>query len=81
VAGSLDRTVDPGAVFAIAPTVAGAVDWRDPVTLRFRPAAPLTPNTSYTTGSARWMAPGQPRRSTWRWSKRQPGLARVGSIK
>ncbi len=48
VAGSLDRTVDPGAVFAIAPAVAGAVDWRDPVTLRFRPAAPLTPNTSYT---------------------------------
>ena len=48
VAGSLDRTVDPGAMFAIAPAIAGAVDWRDPVTLRFRPAAPLTPNTSYT---------------------------------
>jgi alpha-2-macroglobulin len=48
VAGSLDRTVDPGALFAITPAVAGAVDWRDPVTLRFRPAAPLTPNTSYT---------------------------------
>jgi hypothetical protein len=48
VAGSLDRTVDPGAVFTIAPAVTGAVDWRDPVTLRFRPAAPLTPNTSYT---------------------------------
>ena len=26
----------------------GTVDWRDPVTLRFRPSAPLTPNTSYT---------------------------------
>ena len=48
VAGSLDRTVDPGRIFTIAPAVAGAVDWRDPVTLRFRPAAPLAPNTSYT---------------------------------
>ncbi len=48
VAGSLDRTVDPRAVFIIAPAVAGTVDWRDPVTLRFRPAAPLSPNTSYT---------------------------------
>ena len=48
VAGSLDRTVDPRAVFTIAPAVAGTVDWRDPVTIRFRPAAPLTPNASYT---------------------------------
>ncbi|MDQ3138157.1 MAG: Ig-like domain-containing protein, partial [Gemmatimonadota bacterium] len=48
VAGSLDRSVDPRAVFAIAPAVPGTVDWRDPVTLRFRPAAPLTPNTTYT---------------------------------
>src|SRR5262245_5467799 len=47
-AGSLDRSVDPRAVFAIEPAVAGTVDWRDPVTLRFRPAAPLTPNTTYT---------------------------------
>src|SRR3954465_2507944 len=47
VAGSLDRGVDPRAVFAIAPAVAGTVDWRDPVTLRFRAAAPLTPNTKY----------------------------------
>ncbi|MBA3497935.1 MAG: Ig-like domain-containing protein, partial [Gemmatimonadales bacterium] len=43
-----DRSVDPRAVFAIAPAVPGTVDWRDPVTLRFRPAAPLTPNTTYT---------------------------------
>ena len=48
VAGSLDRTVDPGAVFGMAPSVGGTVDWRDPVTLRFRPTAPLTPNTIYT---------------------------------
>ena len=44
VAGSLDRTVDPRALLAIAPAVAGTTDWRDPVTLRFRPAAPLRPN-------------------------------------
>src|SRR5512147_272634 len=47
VAGSLDRTVDPRAIFTIIPAVAGTVDWRDPVTLRFRPAAPLAPNASY----------------------------------
>ena len=47
VAGSLDRSVDPKAAFTITPSVAGPVDWRDPVTLRFRPAAPLTPNTTY----------------------------------
>jgi uncharacterized protein YfaS (alpha-2-macroglobulin family) len=48
VAGSLDRTVDPQAVFNIAPAVAGTVDWRDPVTIRFRPAAPLPANATYT---------------------------------
>ena len=48
VAGSLDRTVDPKAVFSLAPATAGTLDWRDPVTLRFRPATPLVPNTSYT---------------------------------
>jgi hypothetical protein len=47
VAGSLDRTVDPVAVFRISPAAAGTVDWRDPVTLRFRPASPLIPNTTY----------------------------------
>jgi hypothetical protein len=52
VAGSLDRTVDPAAVFSISPAAAGTVDWRDPVTLRFRPAAPLTPNTTYTVAVA-----------------------------
>ncbi len=48
VAGSLDRTVDPKAIFSVAPATPGTLDWRDPVTLRFRPAAPLVPNTSYT---------------------------------
>ncbi len=48
VAGSLDRSVDPKAIFRIAPAVAGTVEWRDPVTLRFRPSAPLPANSSYT---------------------------------
>src|SRR6478672_3369050 len=48
VAGSLDRTVDPRTVLTIAPAVAGTLDWRDPVTIRFRPAAPLAPNATYT---------------------------------
>jgi hypothetical protein len=47
VAGSLDRSVDPAAIFRIEPVVAGRVEWRDPVTLRFLPAAPLTPGASY----------------------------------
>ncbi|MDH4347626.1 MAG: Ig-like domain-containing protein, partial [Gemmatimonadota bacterium] len=48
VAGSLDRTVDPAGLFSITPAIPGRVEWRDPVTLRFRPAAPLTPGQSYT---------------------------------
>ena len=48
VAGSLDRSVDPAGIFRIEPAVRGRLDWRDPVTLRFRPDAPLPPNTSYT---------------------------------
>src|SRR5688500_6540797 len=48
VAGSLDRTVDPARIFRIEPEVAGTVEWRDPVTLRFRPAAPLPTDRSYT---------------------------------
>jgi len=48
VAGSLDRTIDPATILRVAPAVSGAFDWRDPVTLRFRPAGPLTPNTAYT---------------------------------
>ena len=47
VAGSLDRTVDPKGIFRIEPSLAGVVDWRDPVTLRFRPAVPLPANLSF----------------------------------
>src|SRR5688572_30172592 len=48
VAGSLDATVDPKRIFTIAPAVAGRLEWRDPITLRFTPAASLDPGTEYT---------------------------------
>ncbi|MGH7521946.1 MAG: Ig-like domain-containing protein [Gemmatimonadales bacterium] len=48
VAGSLDATVDPKRIFTIAPAVPGRLEWRDPITLRFTPAASLDPGTEYT---------------------------------
>ncbi|MDZ4862126.1 MAG: MG2 domain-containing protein [Gemmatimonadota bacterium] len=48
VAGSLDRSIDPARIFRIAPSVPGRLEWRDPVTLRFRPARPLSAGQSYT---------------------------------
>src|SRR5215510_5722036 len=48
IAGSLDAGVDPKRIFSITPAVAGKVEWRDPITLRFTPAAPLNPATTYT---------------------------------
>ncbi len=48
VAGSLDRTVDPAAIFSISPGVRGKLEWRDPITLRFVPAGLLEPGTAYT---------------------------------
>jgi uncharacterized protein YfaS (alpha-2-macroglobulin family) len=48
VAGSLDRVVDPATVFRVEPTIAGKLEWRDPVTVRLIPAAPLTTGMSYT---------------------------------
>ena len=47
VAGGLDQMVDPERVFSISPSVRGKAEWRDPVTLRFTPAAPLRPGASY----------------------------------
>lgn len=47
VAGGLDETVDPEAIFSIEPAVAGRVEWRDPVTLRFTPASTLPPGADY----------------------------------
>src|SRR5262245_9176294 len=48
VAGGLDSTVPADRIFRIQPAIAGKLEWRDPVTIRFRPDAPLTPGASYT---------------------------------
>ena len=47
VAGQLDGTVDPRTIFSIMPPVEGKVEWRDPITLRFTPAAPLPTSATY----------------------------------
>jgi uncharacterized protein YfaS (alpha-2-macroglobulin family) len=47
VAGGLDEMVDAASLFSMDPAVEGKVEWRDPVTLRFTPAAPLHPGTTY----------------------------------
>jgi uncharacterized protein YfaS (alpha-2-macroglobulin family) len=47
VAGGLDATVEAERLFRIVPAVAGRVEWRDPVTLLFTPAAPLLAGASY----------------------------------
>ncbi len=47
VAGSLDRSVDPAKIFTIVPAVLGTLEWRDPVTLRLKPAAPLPAGINY----------------------------------
>src|SRR6476660_8343024 len=47
VAGSLDRSVDPATIFRIEPAVRGRIEWRDPVTIRLRPAEPLTSGARY----------------------------------
>ena len=41
VAGSLDRSIDPRTVLTLEPVMQGTFEWRDPVTLRFRPASPM----------------------------------------
>ena len=48
VAGSLDRSVDPATIFRIEPAVRGRLEWRDPVTIRLTPAAPLAAGGRYT---------------------------------
>ena len=48
VAGSLDRSIDPAQVIRVEPAVQGRFEWRDPVTVRFIPSAPLRPNVRYT---------------------------------
>jgi alpha-2-macroglobulin len=48
VAGGLESTVEASAVFSISPDLEGRVEWRDPLTLRFTPSAPLRPEAEYT---------------------------------
>ena len=48
VAGRLEGTVDPRTVFSITPAVAGRVEWRDPITLRFLANGTLAPGVTYT---------------------------------
>ncbi|MFN0177971.1 MAG: MG2 domain-containing protein [Gemmatimonadales bacterium] len=47
VAGSLDQSVDPTTIVTVDPTIPGVWEWRDPVTLRLRPQAPLRSGTTY----------------------------------
>ncbi|MGH7501843.1 MAG: MG2 domain-containing protein [Longimicrobiales bacterium] len=47
VAGDLDRVVAAEDVISIVPAVEGRAEWRDPVTLRFRPTQPLEPGATY----------------------------------
>src|SRR3989442_16038219 len=57
VAGSLDRTVDPKAIFTITPALKGRLDWRDPGTIRFTPPPPPPPNSEYTVTLANTFPP------------------------
>lgn len=47
VSGGLDASVNAATIFRIQPAVAGRVEWRDPVTLRFQPSEPLQPGATY----------------------------------
>jgi uncharacterized protein YfaS (alpha-2-macroglobulin family) len=47
VAAGLGATLDPRLIVSIEPPVEGVLEWRDPVTIRFAPATPLTPATEY----------------------------------
>ena len=42
------ETLDEAIRYRIEPAVDGKAEWRDPVTLRFTPAAPLRPGATYT---------------------------------
>ncbi|MGH7675765.1 MAG: Ig-like domain-containing protein, partial [Gemmatimonadales bacterium] len=48
IAAGLDATVDPATIFRITPRVAGKLEWRDPVTIRFTPSAALAFGATYT---------------------------------
>ena len=62
VAGSLDRSIDPAGLLTIVPATPGRVEWRDPVTLRFRPVVPFGPGQTYSVTVANSFA------AMWPWS-------------
>src|SRR6266566_7992480 len=47
VAGSLDRSIDPATILRVQPAVPGKLEWRDPVTIRLTPSAPLVSGARY----------------------------------
>jgi hypothetical protein len=47
VAGGIEELVDAATLIRVDPAVPGKAEWRDPVTLRFTPDAPLRPGTRY----------------------------------
>jgi len=47
VAGSFERSARPERFITIEPKLASKIEWRDPVTLRVTPSAPLAPGSRY----------------------------------
>ncbi len=48
IAAGVESAIDPQTIFRIEPRVNGRLDWRDPVTLRFRPAVALPVGRTFT---------------------------------
>jgi uncharacterized protein YfaS (alpha-2-macroglobulin family) len=48
IAGGLEESIDPAAIFRITPALQGKLEWRDPMSLRFTPALPFEPERTYT---------------------------------
>jgi uncharacterized protein YfaS (alpha-2-macroglobulin family) len=48
IAAGVESAVDPQTILRIEPRVNGQLDWRDPVTLRFRPAVALPVGRTFT---------------------------------
>ncbi len=48
VAGALDDAIEARAVVSVSPEIAGRYEWRDPVTVRIVPTAPLPRGARYT---------------------------------